>query len=148
MLYRRALALTVLCFTFSAVAEEPPTVAEAEAFMRNAEKRLLQLSVEAGRADWVKLNFITEDTELLAAKADERAINAAVGLAKQAVRFDKLTLPGELARKMRLLKNSLTLATPSDPKESEQLTRIASSMEGMYGKGKYCRPGVDGKEEG
>src|SRR5450756_1026716 len=101
MLDRRALALTVLCFTFSAAAEGPPTVAEAEAFLKNAEQRLLQLSVEAGRADWVKLNFITEDTELLAAKADERAINAAVELAKQAVRFDKLSLPETLARKMR-----------------------------------------------
>jgi peptidyl-dipeptidase A len=147
MLDRRTLALTVLCFTFSAAAEGPPSVAEAEAFLKNAEQRILQLSVEAGRADWVKLNFITEDTELLAAKADERAINAGVELAKQAVRFDTLALPEELARKMKLLKNSLTLATPSDPKESEQLTRIASSMEGMYGKGKDCRPGKDGKEE-
>src|ERR1039458_10592577 len=104
MLDRRALALTVLCFTFSAAAEGPPTVAEAEAFMTNAEQRLLQLSVEAGRADWVKLNFITEDTELLAAKADERAINAGVELAKQAVRFDNLALPEGLGRQMEVLK--------------------------------------------
>ena len=36
---------------------------------------------------------------------------------------------------------SLTLATPSDPKESEELTRIAAAMEGTYGKGKYCPGG-------
>ena len=146
MLDRRALSLTVLCLTLSAAADGPPTPAEAEAFLTAAEQRLLQLAVEAGRADWVKLNFITEDTELLAAKADERAINAAVELAKQSVRFDKVALPETLARKMRLLKNGLTLATPADPKESEQLTRIVSSLEGAYGKGKYCRPGADGKE--
>jgi peptidyl-dipeptidase A len=137
----------VLARVASAQPASPPTKAEAEAFLTNAERRLLELSVEAQRADWVKINFITEDTELLAAKADERAINAAVELAKQSVRFDKLALPETLARKMRLLKNALTLATPSDPKESERLTRIASSMEGQYGKGKYCRPGKDGKEE-
>ncbi len=125
----------------------PPTVAEAQAFVRNAEQRLLDLSVESGRADWVKLNFITEDTEILAAKADERTINAAVAFAKQSVRFDGLALPEELARKMMLLKNGLTLATPADPKESEQLTRIASSMEGLYGRSRYCRTGRDGKEE-
>ncbi|MEO8586589.1 MAG: M2 family metallopeptidase [Acidobacteriota bacterium] len=124
-----------------------PTIGEAEAFIRNAEQRLLELSVESGRADWVKINFITEDTEILAAKANERAINAAVAFAKQAVRFDALALPPELARKMKLLKNSLTLATPSDPKDSEQLTRIASSMEGLYGMARSCRPGKDGKEE-
>ncbi|MGZ5430955.1 MAG: M2 family metallopeptidase, partial [Thermoanaerobaculia bacterium] len=146
MLDRRVLALAILCFTSSAVADGPPNVAEAEAFLRNAEQRMLALSVESGRADWVKLNFITEDTEILAAKADERTINAGVEFAKQSVRFDRLSLPETLARKMRLLKNGLTLATPADPKESEQLTRIASSMEALYGKGKSCRPGVD-KEE-
>ena len=44
---------------------------------------------------------------------------------------------------MKLLKLSLTLATPAEPKESEELTRIAASMEGTYGKGKYCPPGKD-----
>jgi peptidyl-dipeptidase A len=49
-----------------------------------------------------------------------------------------LTLPADLARKMKLLRVSLTVAAPSDPKESEELTRILASMEGAYGKGKYC----------
>ena len=44
---------------------------------------------------------------------------------------------------MKLLKLSLTLATPADPKESEELTQIVSSMEGTYGKGKWCPPGKD-----
>ena len=47
------------------------------------------------------------------------------------------------ARKIKLLKLSLTIATPTDPKESEELTRIVSGMEGMYGKGKYCPSGPD-----
>ena len=47
------------------------------------------------------------------------------------------------ARKLKLLKLSLTIATPSDPKESEELTRIVSGMEGTYGKGKYCPPGPE-----
>ena len=33
---------------------------------------------------------------------------------------------------------SLVLATPADPKESEELTPIARSMRGVYGKGKWC----------
>jgi len=120
-----------------------PTVQEAKAFIDNAETRLLDLSLEASRADWVKATYITDDTEILAAKGDERAINAQVELAKQSTRFDNLKLPEDVARKMKLLKVSLTLATPSDPKESEELTRIVSSMEGTYGKGKWCPPGKD-----
>jgi len=118
-------------------------VEEAKKFIEDAETKLLEVNVEASRADWVKDTYITEDTEMLAAKADERAINATVELAKQSTRFDHLKLPEDVARKMKLLKLSLTLATPSDPKESAELTQIASSMEGTYGKGKWCPPGKD-----
>jgi peptidyl-dipeptidase A len=122
---------------------KPPTVAEARAFLEEAEQKLLALSVDASRAGWVQSTYITDDTEILAAQANERQIAAAVAYAKEAARFDGLALPGDLARKMTLLKLSLTLAAPSDPKESEELTRIVASMEGTYGKGKYCPEGKD-----
>jgi peptidyl-dipeptidase A len=138
----------VLIFAATLSAAGPPTVREAQKFIEDAEARLLALSVEGQRADWVKSTYITDDTEALAAKADERAINATVDLAKKSTRFDALKLPDDVARKMKLLKLSLTLATPADPKESEELTRIAASMEGTYGKGKYCPPGASaGKNE-
>src|ERR1019366_1670878 len=121
----------------------PPTVREAQKFIEDAEARLLPLSVEGQRADWVKSTYITDDTEALAAKSDERLINATVDLAKKSTRFDSLKLPADVARKIKLLKRRLPLARapPADPKESEELTRIAASMEGTYGKGKYCPPG-------
>jgi peptidyl-dipeptidase A len=122
-------------------AAAPPTVHEAQTFIEDAEARLLASSVDASRADWVKSTYITDDTEVLSAKADERSINETVELAKKATRFDSLKLPEDVARKMKLLKLSLTLATPADPKESEELTRIVASMEGTYGKGKYCPAG-------
>jgi len=123
--------------------KQPPTVAEAQAFINNAEAKLLKLGVIAARADWVKATYITEDTEILAAQADERAIAAQVEFAKQATRFDGLKSPAELARKMRLLKTSLVLPTPADLQESAELTKIASNMEGAYGKAKWCPPGKD-----
>src|SRR5262245_29888226 len=119
-------------------ADKAPTIADAKAFFDTAEAKLLTLSVESQRADWVKNTYITDDTETLAAKADERAIAATVDLVKQLKRFDALTLPDDLARKMKLLRLSLTVATPADPKESEERTRIIAGMEGVYGKGKYC----------
>jgi peptidyl-dipeptidase A len=126
-----------------AKARETPTLADAEAFIKEAESRLLALSVDAQRAAWVQATYITQDTEILAAQANERSIAAGVEFAKQATRFDSLKLPPELGRKLKLLKLSLTLATPSNPKESEELTRIVASMEGTYGKGKYCQEGSD-----
>jgi peptidyl-dipeptidase A len=119
-----------------------PTAAEAKAFIKNAERTLLDLSTETSRAQWVQSTYITEDTEILAALASERSIRAAVEFAKAAVRFDKLVLPPDLRRKFSLLKLSMTMPTPADPKEAAELTRLAASMEGTYGRGKYC-PGGD-----
>ncbi len=138
--------LILLCAATAAAAPapnvKPPTVAEAKAFLDEAEGRLLTLSNEASRASWVQSNFITTDTETLSALATERQINAIVDYAKKAARFDKLKLPVEMERKLRLLKLSLTMATPADAKESEEMTRLAASLEAEYGKGKYCRDGA------
>jgi peptidyl-dipeptidase A len=114
------------------------TPEEAKAFIDAAELKLLALNNDAQRADWIKDTYITDDTEAVAAIIDERAINATVGYAKQSTQFDGLPLDAVTARKIKLLKLSLTIATPNDPKESEELTRITAGMEGTYGKGKYC----------
>jgi peptidyl-dipeptidase A len=132
----RLLTALVAC-TASLFAAEP-TVAEAKAFLDNAEKRLFDLSLDANQASWIQSTYITDDTEAVAARANERNIAEAVRLAKGAVRFDKLTLPSDMRRKMHLLKIGLVLAAPSNPAESAEVTRLAASLEGTYGKGKYC----------
>jgi peptidyl-dipeptidase A len=117
------------------------TVDVARTFVEEADKKILELTVAADRANWIQSTYITEDTEILAAEATERRSAAIVELAKAATRFDGLNVPDDIARKLKLLKLSLTLPTPANPAESEELTRIAASMEGTYGKGKYCPPG-------
>ena len=54
-------------------------------------------------------------------------------------------LPEDVVRRLKLLKVSLTLAAPADPKESVEVTRIAANLEGVYGKGKYWSGGFSGK---
>src|SRR5207249_4937956 len=151
LLSAAAMAACSPAWSFAQVAKKPgtpiraqaPTAAEAKTFVDEAEARLLERSVEASRAGWVQSTYITDDTEVLAAKANERAINAGVDYAKRATRYDRLKLPEDVARKLQLLKNGLTLAAPSNPKESEEVTRIGAAMEGAYGKGKYCPQGKD-----
>jgi peptidyl-dipeptidase A len=116
-------------------------VAEAEQFIAEAEKRLLDLAIKSSRADWVKSNFITDDTEVLAAEAYQNYIAAVTELAEAARKFDRLELPYDTARKLKLLKLALVLPAPSNPAEREELTKIAVSMEADYGKGKYCPEG-------
>jgi peptidyl-dipeptidase A len=136
----RSLAIVVCLGSGFCLAQTPraPTLAEAKAFIDRAQAKLLELSVEDNRADWVKSTFITYDTEILAAKADEDQIAATMALAKESTRFKDLKMPPEMAREFKLLRLSLTLAAPSDPKQAQDLTQIATRMEGMYGSGKYC----------
>src|SRR5262249_33782119 len=80
----------------SAAAKGTPTVDEARRFIAAAEAKLMALSIEGQRADWVKSTYITDDTEELSALANQRLIEANTALAKQATRFDKLELPGDV----------------------------------------------------
>jgi peptidyl-dipeptidase A len=141
--FRTLLAAGLLAIpVLAAGPQKPPTVEEARQFIQKVESELLRLSTDAGRAEWVNATYITPDTDILASQADERQISATMAFAKEATRFDKLALPPDLARKMKLLKLSLTLPAPSDPKESAELTSIVTGMQSTYGKGKYC-PGGD-----
>lgn len=118
---------------------------EAEKFLADAEKRLLDLNIKAGRAEWVKSTFITDDTEALAADANETLIAVTTELAEQSRRFENANLSTDGKRKLKLLKLALTLPAPKNPEERTELTKIAASMEGDYGKGKYCPEGDKGK---
>lgn len=125
--------------------DKKPTVADAESFIKRAEEELLRLGIKAERASWVQSNFITDDTEAMAAEASEEIIAVTTKLAEESRKFDGLQLPYDTARKMKLLKLSLTLPAPDNPQERSELTKIAASMEGDYGKGKYCPEGDKGK---
>src|SRR5688500_1338603 len=126
----------------TAVIITPPaaTVADARQYMQEAEARLTALGLTANQAGWVAANFITDDTEALAANANREYAVAVQQLATGARRFDGLELPADLRRKFTLLKLSLAAPPPADPAEAAELTRITSSLEADYGKGSYCRP--------
>ncbi len=135
-----AAQLTSTSSSPTAASQPQPTLAEAQQFIAHAETRLNELGVKASRAAWIQANFITDDTEIMSAEANEAAIGATTELAKQATRFDNLQMPPALARKMLLLKLSAAVPAPAptDPKELTELTRIGTSLQADYGKGKYC----------
>ena len=119
-----------------------PTAAEAEQFVREAEERIGKAGIDGQRAEWVAENFITDDTEVITAQANEHSLEVNGKAALQARRYKDLKLPPETARKLKLMQLSLML---SNPAEREQYARLAASMTGSYGKAKYCPKGADGK---
>ena len=56
-------------------------------------------------------------------------------------------MPDDVRRRLLLLKLFAVVPAPPEAAENAEMTRILASLEGAYGKGKWCRPGQDGKEE-
>jgi len=135
--------LPLLLSALALHAQTAPTVQEAEDFMKQAEARLDDLSVKVSRAVWVEDNFITEDTEALAADAQDQITALTTELVDQARRFEGLQMPPELARKFMLLRLALTAPAPKDPALRKEMTQITSSLTADYGRGKYCRKADD-----
>jgi peptidyl-dipeptidase A len=123
-----------------------PSAAEARAFVAAANAQLYDLSVKAERAEWVKANFITQDTEAIAADASERYVAASVALAKQAARFDAVALDASTRRQLALLKRAITMPAPADPALSQELSEIAARMDSNYGTARYCPAGAEGDD--
>ncbi len=116
-----------------------PTIASAKAFIvSRTEAELLKLSTVGERAEWVDETYITDDTDLLTAAENDRLIARTTELVDQSKQFSGLDLPPDLKRKFLLLKLSLTMPAPHNAKLREELTQTASSLNGSYGKGKYC----------
>jgi peptidyl-dipeptidase A len=115
-----------------------PTVADAQAFMAKAEARLAELGDKTQRATWVQENFITDDTESIAADAIDETTAVTTELVEEAKQFDGLQMPPELERQFLLLRLSLTAPAPKDPKLRREMTQIGTALDGEYGKGKYC----------
>ena len=136
----KPLALVFLCIAMNAYAQNTaPTAADAQEFMNKAEAQLSDLSVKVQRASWVQENFITDDTQAMAADAIDEVTAVTTQLVEQAKRFDGLALPPDLTRKFMLLKLGLTAPAPKDPALRREMTEIGVSLDADYGKGKYCR---------
>src|SRR5262245_24896475 len=137
-------AVVLLCFTLAACAptasssSAAPTPAEAKAFLDNVNATLLKLGIAQGQAGWVQQTFITNDTEAISARVNQEFADAMAKFAKEAPKFDKVDVPPDERRQLTLLKVSLVMAPPADPKESEELSKIMAGLQSAYGKGKWC----------
>ncbi len=146
--FRPVCLLALLLFSSCSTAKMASTTGSSDdprTFLAEAEKRYLEAAINESRATWIQSNFITPDTEAVAAGAREETTKLVKELAEQARKFDGRSLPEDQARKLKLLKLALTLPAPGDEAKRKELTKIAVSMESQYGAGKYCPDGEKGK---
>ena len=110
-------------------------------FLEEAESRLRELSIESQTADWIYSTFVSPDTEALSAKAYARLLSVTVELAKRSTGYRDPAMSEADARKIRLLRLTLPLIAPSNPTESEELTRRVAAMQGIYARGRHTLSG-------
>ena len=119
-------------------AAPPPAGETADQFVARVNKEFRSLSAELNSAQWLSSTYINSDSEMIAAKANERWLTQLNRWIEQSRRFDGQQLSPDTARAIKLLKLMTAMPAPRDPVKLAELTRIATRMEGMYGAGSYC----------
>ncbi len=149
-LVRRLAAVALVVLGAGALAARRPSTSvaqpaspDARAFVAGVNDELRKLTVRASTAEWIKNTYITDDSERLAAAANEELLGFMSRAVKQAAQVGGASADADTKRMLQLLRVSSPLAAPSDPKLRLELTTLAAKMEGLYGKGKAC--GADGK---
>ena len=131
-----------------AAAEHPATPEGAAAFVDAANAEIAALVEAAARASWLQLTYITYDSEILAAQANEKVIARAVELAKEAARWNDVSgLDPTVRRQLDILKRAISMPAPSDPKLTKELSQIAAAMESNYGSAQWCPEGAEPGDE-
>lgn len=123
------------------VAGEPGQTAED--FVATVNGQLEELHRENAAAAWVRVTYITPDTALIAAKAQERMLEFHSKSVKQAEKYTGKPMRDDTARAIRLLVLGTSMPAPDDPAKRAELAEIVTRMEGQYGAGKYCPKGPD-----
>jgi peptidyl-dipeptidase A len=116
---------------------------DARTFIAGVNEEFRKLQVQSGTAEWIKNTYITDDSERLAAAANEELLGFMSRAVKQAAQYKDASADADTRRMLHLLRVSSALAAPSDPKLRLELTTLAAKMEGLYGKAKSC--GAEGK---
>ncbi|MGJ3649774.1 M2 family metallopeptidase [Sphingomonas sp. GlSt437] len=130
-------ALALLLAPLPAIAaDSAPTAADADAFIAKAEKAGADFSVDANRIQWVNATFITDDTDILAAKNAAEGTLLSVRYAEKAAKYQNVAgLSKDTKRKLDLLRNGITLPAPTTPGAADELATIVTRMSSQYGKG-------------
>ncbi|HEY5849275.1 MAG TPA: M2 family metallopeptidase [Lysobacter sp.] len=123
-----------------------PAGETADQFIARVNDEYRKMFPEMTAAQWLSSTYINDDSQLLSAKANERYLAQLNSWIEQSARFEGQQMSPDTARAIQLLKLGTAMPPPKDPAKLEELTKIASKLEGMYGAGTYCTGDGDAKQ--
>ncbi|MGB1699087.1 MAG: M2 family metallopeptidase, partial [Nannocystaceae bacterium] len=107
-------------------------------FVRKNDAKLRELWVDAETKLWNQQTNINEENEKAASEAHERVMayeSTAIG---EAARLLPQAKSDSDKRQLELMTRVATLPAPNDDAKRKQLAGLATEMESIYGKGKFC----------
>jgi peptidyl-dipeptidase A len=118
----------------------------ADAFIARINAEYKAAYPEINSAQWLSATYINEDSQRIAAKANERALGKLNEWVAQARQYEGKPMSADTARAIQLLRLASAMPPPHDPEHLAELTGIASKMEGDYGAGTYCKGEGDARQ--
>jgi len=139
----------LLCLVGVPVAAEGPAPAEPvetlEQFLDRANGEFDESDREQGAAVWVNVTYLTEDTDLLAARASARDGELRLRMAEEARRFIDADLTLGQRRDLSLISRAEympeRMALPADPELRNEMTIVQRRMASTFASGRYCPEG-------
>ena len=138
--------LAVALLSPAASAAEPTArdARAAHAFVERMNSGFKAEYLAPSAAEWVAQTYITDDTQMLTARANEGWLKWLAGQVEQARAFgDVEGIDPRDRRALELLKQQTAMPAPKDPAHLTEMTTLASKLTAAYGAGKYCKDPAD-----
>jgi len=118
--------------------EQQPTPEQAREFLDEYETTATKEGPIISSAYWIASNFITHDSQVVAADYGKRYTLKGLEDARRAASFDAIDVEPLDRRALNLIKNGFTMPPPLDDELAGELSLIMTELEAMYGTGKHC----------
>ncbi|WP_022976165.1 M2 family metallopeptidase [Nevskia ramosa] len=130
----------------AAEAKSAPTAAQADAFVADFNKQFKALGKYVASAQWLQSTYITDDSQMIASRAGEQALEFSYNEGQAAKPFYVLKdLSPVTERSLQLIR--ISSVSPSKAEDRTALAAVLSDMEANYGKGQWCRKSAAGNDE-
>ncbi len=135
-----ALAAPLLAVPSTGSAASVATPADVHAFVAQMNADYKARYIEPNAAEWVAETYITDDTQMLTARANERWLQWLSDEIEKSRAYDHVAgIDPRDARALYLLKLQTAMPAPKNPAHLTELTTLGSKLTAAYGAGKYCR---------
>jgi peptidyl-dipeptidase A len=120
------------------------SAAQAHGFVEQMNTDYKAHYIEPNAAEWVAETYITDDTEALTARANERWLQWLSDEVDKSRAYENVAgIDAKDARALYLLKLQTAMPAPKNPAHLTELTTLGSKLTAAYGAGKYCKDAAD-----